>query len=162
MNSSIRDKIISYFRNILGIDITIPYNTNGLYTYNTKEPYIYNTKEAYICFVDFQKAYDTVPHEAMLYKLRTYGTVGKHITTFRNYMLILRYVYVLETHYHPLFLYNEDYVKVVLYLLFSSLSSSMIFSTLSSRQMNGIHLWKALCLLMIFVSSLKQKLIYEN
>ena len=94
--------------------------------------------------------------------LEPMASVGKHITTFRNYMLILRYVYVLETHYHPLFLYNEDYVKVVLYLLFSSLSSSMIFSTLSSRQMNGIRLWKALCLLMIFVSSLKQKLIYEN
>ena len=32
---------------------------------------------AYVCFIDFKKAYDMVPHEAMLYKLRVYGIVGK-------------------------------------------------------------------------------------
>ena len=32
---------------------------------------------AYVCFIDFKKAYDMVPHEAMLYKLRIYGIVGK-------------------------------------------------------------------------------------
>ena len=32
---------------------------------------------SYVCFVDFKKAYDMVPHEAMLYKLRAYGISGR-------------------------------------------------------------------------------------
>lgn len=32
---------------------------------------------AFACFIDFKKAYDMVPHEAMLYKLRAYGISGK-------------------------------------------------------------------------------------
>ena len=31
----------------------------------------------YLCFVDFQKAYDRVPHEALLAKLRYYGVTGR-------------------------------------------------------------------------------------
>ena len=30
-----------------------------------------------MCFVDFKKAYDSVPHEALLYKMRTMGIGGK-------------------------------------------------------------------------------------
>ena len=36
-----------------------------------------DSMEAYVCFVDFEKAYDRVAHEAMLYKLRRYGICGK-------------------------------------------------------------------------------------
>ena len=32
---------------------------------------------AFACFIDFKKAYDMVPHETMLYKLRAYGISGK-------------------------------------------------------------------------------------
>ena len=34
-------------------------------------------KHAWVCFVDFKKAYDSVPHEALLYKLRKMGISGK-------------------------------------------------------------------------------------
>lgn len=33
-------------------------------------------KGPYACFIDFQKAYDTVPHQALLHKLRAYGITG--------------------------------------------------------------------------------------
>ena len=34
-------------------------------------------EHAWVCFVDFKKAYDSVPHEALLYKLRKMGISGK-------------------------------------------------------------------------------------
>ena len=34
-------------------------------------------KGPYACFIDFQKAYDTVPHQALLHKLRAYGITGR-------------------------------------------------------------------------------------
>ena len=30
-----------------------------------------------MCFIDFKRAYDMVPHEAMLYEMRIYGIIGK-------------------------------------------------------------------------------------
>ena len=33
--------------------------------------------DVYVCFIDFRKAYDTVPHGALFYKLRRYGVTGK-------------------------------------------------------------------------------------
>jgi len=38
---------------------------------------VQNASPVYICFVDFQKAYDRVPHEALLHKLQFYGVRGK-------------------------------------------------------------------------------------
>jgi hypothetical protein len=43
-----------------------------------------DTKCTYTCFVDFQKAYDTVPHGALLYKLRKIGIVGRSLNFIRS------------------------------------------------------------------------------
>ena len=40
-------------------------------------PYQQSPSSVYLCFVDFQKAYDRVPHEALLAKLRYYGVTGR-------------------------------------------------------------------------------------
>ena len=38
---------------------------------------VWKKLKAFACFIDLKKAYDMVPHEAMLYKLRAYGVSGR-------------------------------------------------------------------------------------
>ena len=43
----------------------------------TGRKWFHEGEHAWVCFVDFKKAYDSVPHEALLYKMRTMGIGGK-------------------------------------------------------------------------------------
>jgi len=38
---------------------------------------------AYVCFIDFQKAFDTIPHEALFLKMERAGVSGKCLAFFR-------------------------------------------------------------------------------
>lgn len=40
-----------------------------------------------VVFLDFAKAFDSVPHERLLYKLEQYGIVGSLLTWFRNFLV---------------------------------------------------------------------------
>ena len=46
----------------------------------TGRKWFHEGEHAWVCFVDFKKAYDSVPHEALLYKMRTMGIGGKVYT----------------------------------------------------------------------------------
>jgi exonuclease III len=41
-------------------------------------------KKSYVCFIDFKKAYDTVPHEALFLKLERIGVNGKALAFIRE------------------------------------------------------------------------------
>jgi hypothetical protein len=45
--------------------------------------FISDQQPAYVCFVDFQKALDTVPHEALSLKMERAGVTGKCLAFFR-------------------------------------------------------------------------------
>jgi hypothetical protein len=40
-----------------------------------------------VVFLDFAKAFDSVPHERLLYKLEQYGIAGSLLTWFRNFLV---------------------------------------------------------------------------
>ena len=40
-----------------------------------------------VVFLDFAKAFDSVPHERLLYKLKQYGVAGLLLTWFRNFLV---------------------------------------------------------------------------
>ena len=54
------------------VDVAREENTGPAPTTHQQSP-----SSVYLCFVDFQKAYDRVPHEALLAKLRYYGVTGR-------------------------------------------------------------------------------------
>jgi len=45
--------------------------------------FIRDRQPTYVCFIDFQKAFDTVPHEALFLKMERAGVSGKCLAFFR-------------------------------------------------------------------------------
>jgi len=45
--------------------------------------FISDQQPTYVCFVDFQKAFDTFPHEAPFLKMERAGVSGKCLAFFR-------------------------------------------------------------------------------
>ena len=91
--------------------------------------------KAYACFIDFKKAYDMVPHEALLYKLRAYGICGKtynFIRTLYDRSSLSVRVGHLRSPKVP-FERKEVYVKAVHYLPYCS-RSSLTISFLNRRR----------------------------
>ncbi|VDM06057.1 unnamed protein product [Schistocephalus solidus] len=41
----------------------------------------------HVAYIDFQKAYDSVPHQRLLYKLRMFGIGGKLLTWIKNFLV---------------------------------------------------------------------------
>jgi hypothetical protein len=46
--------------------------------------FIRDRQPTYVCFIDFQKAFDTVPHEALFLKMERAGVSGKCLAFFRG------------------------------------------------------------------------------
>src|SRR5438045_3757801 len=59
-------------------------------------------KRSYVCFVDYRKAYDTVPHEALFRKYMSKGVQGDALRSSERCMRTQRYLCVEHSGTRPL------------------------------------------------------------
>ena len=60
--------------------------SNLLHCFNKIDEILFNGDEVDIIYLDFQKAFDSVPHRRLLNKLKMYGITGKTLEVISDFL----------------------------------------------------------------------------
>ena len=68
---------------------------------NYQTDYLDAGKNIDVLYLDFQKAFDKVPHKRLMYKLEAYGVTGAILNWIESFLTNRRQEYVVEDQFLP-------------------------------------------------------------